>query len=238
VPGQWTFSAGPGLPVFSGKNLPLAITYQITFEMRLADGNRIYFDGKGMIARSSTGKLFQRRSNSCGLGEDGKYHAITQSSVADRSETLVWSIGPHQPKIVSLTHIRIATPYPRSKPEPPSPALIATQKAISAETQTEQLGHKSISGFDAVGTRTTRHIPPGEEGNDSALTVVDERWHSQLLGTDLISIHDDPRRGRNAMEVTDISQAEPDPALFLPPADYVLYDPDAPAAADHSPTAH
>jgi hypothetical protein len=37
-----------------------------------------------------------------------------------------------------------------------------------------------------------------------------------------LRIYDDPRSGQNKIEVVELNQGEPDPALFAAPADYSL----------------
>jgi hypothetical protein len=49
-------------------------------------------------------------------------------------------------------------------------------------------------------------------------------WSSETLRTIVLSHHVDPRDGEFTMKLTNISMAEPDAALFQPPADYTVVD--------------
>jgi hypothetical protein len=89
-----------------------------------------------------------------------------------------------------------------------------------ADTITEDLSPQMLSGVYAKGARITTTIPAGTLGNDRDLKVVNERWYSDDLKLLLKSSNSDPRFGVTTYELTDISQAPPDPALFQIPAGY------------------
>jgi hypothetical protein len=82
------------------------------------------------------------------------------------------------------------------------------------------LGPQFLNGVYAKGARVTTTIPAGTIGNDHDLKVVNERWYSDDLKLLLKSSNSDPRFGTTTYELTDISQAAPDPTLFQIPADY------------------
>jgi len=84
----------------------------------------------------------------------------------------------------------------------------------------ENLGIQSINGVTAEGTRTTMTIPAGQIGNDKAIQVISERWFSTDLQMLVRSSNSDPRFGETTYNLTNISQAAPDPSLFQIPADY------------------
>jgi hypothetical protein len=88
--------------------------------------------------------------------------------------------------------------------------------------QTEKLGQRNVSGIFAEGTRTTRLIPIGMEGNDREIRVVTELWISPDLKVVVARSVDDPRSGQTTMEVSDLLRGDPDAALFQVPADYKM----------------
>jgi len=94
---------------------------------------------------------------------------------------------------------------------------------------TEDLGTQTFSGTTAAGRRTTLTIAPGEIGNDRAIQVVSETWYSSDLQMVVKSSNTDPRFGDTTFELTNINRAEPDPALFRVPADYVVSEAKLPA---------
>jgi hypothetical protein len=104
----------------------------------------------------------------------------------------------------------------------PSPAVRLAEGHAQARPTTENLGTTTIQGVEATGRRTTTTIPAGQAGNDQPIVITHERWMSRGLGVGLVlrSIDDDPRSGVTTREVTNLTQGEPDPALFQPPDGY------------------
>lgn len=92
----------------------------------------------------------------------------------------------------------------------------------------DSLGTQTIEGILAEGTRTTMVYPVGAVGNDRPLTVIAETWTSPELKTIVLSKNSDPRSGESTTRLTNISRAEPDPALFQVPPDYQIDDPQSP----------
>jgi hypothetical protein len=86
------------------------------------------------------------------------------------------------------------------------------------------LGTETIEGVLAEGKRTTIVYPIGAVGNDRPITTVSETWMSTDLKTVVLSKHSDPRSGESTTRLTNISRAEPDPALFQIPSDYEIVD--------------
>jgi hypothetical protein len=94
----------------------------------------------------------------------------------------------------------------------------------SAET-VEDLGHRTIEGFDAVGT-LQKHTVPNSFTNATGTTVkqltsTSEVWCSQELGAVLLRITGTVERGAShTATVSNIQRTNPDPALFQTPPDY------------------
>ena len=88
----------------------------------------------------------------------------------------------------------------------------------------ESLGSKTISGVVADGTRTTRVIPAGAQGNDQPLTITHESWVSSDLKIEVMRTETDPRNGTTTVEVTNLNRAEPAASLFQAPAGYTVQE--------------
>jgi hypothetical protein len=139
---------------------------------------------------------------------------------------LTWQTNaPFTDKVVHLSHAS------QTPPKPLTPEALAARRKISQTQQTqpsdyktEDLGTRTIAGVEAHGSRTTRTIPPGEEGNELPLVTMNETWRSKELGVVLLGITDDPRHGRTTYEVEDLAVGEPDASLFAPPAGYKIVD--------------
>jgi hypothetical protein len=91
-----------------------------------------------------------------------------------------------------------------------------------ASLKTEDLGTQTIQNVSAQGTRVTRVIPAGKEGNEKEIDIVTETWYSPDLQVAVMSKTSDPRFGESTYQLNSISRAEPDPALFAVPSDYTV----------------
>jgi hypothetical protein len=92
------------------------------------------------------------------------------------------------------------------------------------KTTSESLGSQLIEGVTAEGTRTTTTWAVGSMGNDREIVATHETWFSKQLGVAVLTKTADPRFGDSITKLTNISLVEPDPALFMPPADYEIKD--------------
>ncbi len=149
--------------------------------------------------------------------------------------------------------LRTATPTPRSANVQPRPVLNPQGVAIRAnlgkevgipgiqatngaaaanrpKTNSESLGTQTIEGLTAEGTRRTTTYPVDSVGNDREIVATNESWFSKKLKVEVLTKTSDPRMGDSSTKLTNISLIEPDPALFVPPADYTIKDPGSPAA--------
>jgi hypothetical protein len=83
----------------------------------------------------------------------------------------------------------------------------------------EDLGTTTIEGLTATGTLTTTTIPAGAIGNLQPIKIVSEEWFSPDLKVLVLTKHSDPRTGETVYRLVNIVRAEPDPALFVVPAE-------------------
>jgi hypothetical protein len=128
-----------------------------------------------------------------------------------------------------MSFIQMGSAVTASGPLPPPPqAGIVIQKNLAAEedsqVSTEDLGSQTMEGLIVNGVRTTRTILAGQIGNDKAISIITEVWTSPDLKTVVYSKRSDPRIGEQKFELTNIVRAEPDPSLFIVPADYKVLD--------------
>jgi len=105
-------------------------------------------------------------------------------------------------------------------------AVRPTPPDDSAQPQhaTEKLAPKSIEGVVAEGTRSTTTWPVNSQGNDRSIVQTNETWRSAELKETVLTTNTDPRNGETVTKLINISRAEPDPALFQPPASYTIVD--------------
>ena len=208
-------------------NVAYAATAKMTFEQTLPDGNHI----KGYIythqARDSAGRTMSETGHGCQLDENGVPQPQLNVSVYDPSTktSLFWQVGNSIDKVVHVGH-QLETPGKTLTPD----ELAARRKASEArqpprsEFKSEDLGIRTIAGLEAHGSRTTRTISTGEEGNELPLITTSEIWRSEELGLVVLGINDDPRRGRTTYEIKELSRTDPDPSIFAPPEGYKIED--------------
>jgi hypothetical protein len=65
------------------------------------------------------------------------------------------------------------------------------------------------------------------------LEVVSEDWISRELNATMMSLREDPMRGRTTAEIEEIHRGDPDPAIFAPPKGFLIKDLN-PVAADQN----
>jgi hypothetical protein len=119
-----------------------------------------------------------------------------------------------------MTAIKMA--LPQSHAAPSSPQRTHGPRLNNAQIQTENLGTQAINGVAATGTRRTETIAAGAIGNQQPIQVVRETWISADLKVPVSIKSSDPRFGTTAMQLTNITQTEPDPSLFVVPSNYTV----------------
>jgi hypothetical protein len=118
------------------------------------------------------------------------------------------------------------------KPPPPPPV------SWRGEEIDEALGTRKLHGVEgndveANGYRVTLMSPKGANGGNPSVVTVDESWSAWSFGT-LEEIKEDLEHGMvMKQELLRFESGEPDPALFLPPADYEVteHTPPGPSCA-------
>ncbi len=94
-------------------------------------------------------------------------------------------------------------------------------KRIKTRVVTENLGQKKIRGLDAYGIRTT--MTPLENGGPLAWPeTTTELWKSSEFDLKLLQLTSGSKYGLERIELTDLQQGDPDPALFEPPQGYTI----------------
>jgi len=220
------------------KGHPFSAVVKVTLDQKLPDGNSIHGTARYHIARDSSGRTLSEMPTGCYVGEDGRKHQMYQVSVYDSAARTMerWAMDGITPGIANISH-----PPTPTKPSPEEVALMkASSRARQAATQAnqwriEKLGSRTFQNISAEGTRRTRTTPPGEEGNALQLEVINETWFSRELEVTMMSINDDPRRGRSTGEIEELHLGDPDPAMFAPPKDFLVKDQNpvaAPAVAN------
>jgi hypothetical protein len=200
------------------KGQPYSLLEKTTTVRTLADGTTIRSTHEEHKMRDSEG-----RTRMDLLHEFKGETTIITATISDPVARTRTTLNVRQ-KMAYTFHL------PELKPAPPpvDEKKLEELRAAAAKSrstpnfQTEKLGGKNVSGIFAEGTRTTRLIPAGREGNDREIRVVIEQWVSPDLKIVVARSIDDPRYGVSTMEVSDLLRGDPDAALFQIPADYKM----------------
>ena len=208
--GMDIMSAAPGsrTPVIGA---PYSAVETRQFQQTLPGGNVISKQEQSKIYRDSTGRVRIEHTRT----PPGGGAAETRVTIFDPVAGVSYLVDPTAKSVVK--HAVRGSGFEGS-----ARSHTAQGMASKPNVTTEDLGKQAINGIPASGTRITETIPAGAIGNAQPISVVRETWISTDLKVPVQIKTTDPRFGNSTMQLTNISQSEPDAALFQPPADYAV----------------
>ena len=216
------FGRGEGFGGFHGQvttGAPFSATRTITRTQTLADGTTVTHTEVIKEARDSQGRVFTQMLPSP-TGPAGFESPMVR--IFDPVSRTAITYRPDS-KQANVLHLPDPSQFrgPRGADGDEPGARFRRNGNLPAPT-TESLGSKTINGVVADGTRTTRVIPAGAQGNDKPITITHETWTSTDLKVAVMRVDNDPRMGTTTMELTGISRDEPAASLFQTPAGYTV----------------
>ena len=207
--------AGPGsrTPVTGAPYSAVQVTQ---FQQTLEGANQISRQTQSKVYRDSQGRVRIE-----GAAGPGAFHGqATTASVRIFDPVAGYS---HVLNPQKMTAVSMAIPAPRQGASAAGRrAHDAAQRPNAPQVLKEDLGTQTINGLAAAGTRTTQTIPAGAVGNAQPIQTVREVWISTDLKVPVMIKSSDPRFGTSVTQLTGITQAEPDAALFQVPAGYTV----------------
>ena len=207
------------------RDLPYSATYKLTTDQTLADGTKIHRESTSRAARDMDGRSLTQIIIFCSPGRRGQSdpHPIYQNNVVDPQvgEFRNWQSGIVDGDSMSRTvDIRELPAKYKAEDSAEMRSRLDGVEKFPDTARMKKLGHQTIAGLDAIGELRTSITPAGSMGNDRPIVRTKEIWTSTELGIVVREIDNDPSAGRSSLELQDISQAQPDEALFAAPADY------------------
>lgn len=195
-------------------NAPFTATVTAEWTRKLEDGGTVTTSNHRMVARDSSGRIFQER-RFFALGGDKKTTPISELDFSDPNLHELYICIPHL--LVCRLHNYAATvefhlPQPGELPEG------------RGNLTREDLGKSTLEGVEVVGTREILTLNPSTVGNSKPLSVVKEFWYSPQLGINLLVKRIDPRHGTQIFSVSDVKLAAPAPGIFQLPQGYAIQD--------------
>jgi hypothetical protein len=223
-PGARFLGGEPGMPGRIVKNAPFAGDLVTETAQTLSDGNHIRQSTTAHLVRDSEGRT-RREQSLNGLGALGAPAENVQAVfISDPVAGVSYALNPSNRTVSKLAEPGRGRGGRNGKQPPPPDGARWGRGANSADSKTESLGRQTIEGVPADGTRITQTIAAGAMGNELPIQMVTERWYSPDLHMDVLTRRSDPRYGETVTRLTNISRAEPNHALFEPPADYKTVD--------------
>jgi hypothetical protein len=201
---------------------PYSATLTTTRDQKLADGSVVHGSVTTYQARDSAGREWFKRSFGCQSGPDGMRRPDIQTLVYDPGTGTTTSWEEDDPaKILHVVHDPAGNPL---APAETGPAADAAGRRALEEMgiHTEDLGSKKIAGVMAEGTRAVQTVLARQPGIAQPIKIVREQWISKELDLEMLRVSDSSKNGRTASEVVNLTQGEPDAALFTPPAGYTI----------------
>jgi hypothetical protein len=212
--------AGGGLRGVTGE--PYTATRKTTRVQTLANGTEITHETIVKEARDSNGRTYRESHPELPAGAEGEDFVTVNIFDPTNRVNILWNTRSKQATIFHMPDPAQLRPPTGTEIPQTQPMVQPLRNAPSPAPQIENLGIQTINGVAAQGSRVTRIIPAGRQGNDQPITITSETWRSTELKLVIRSINNDPRSGVTTIELTDIQQGEPDPALFQVPEGYTV----------------
>jgi hypothetical protein len=189
------------------------------FTRTLADGNRMQRTTTALVARDSDGRT-RREVTLEAIGPltaSRSRGGVMTVFINDPVAGMSYVLDPNSHTVRQMP-MRFRDP----NATPPAKFGPGQQSPRSAPVKSEELGAQTIQGLAVQGKRVTRTIPAGQIGNQLPIDIVTETWYSPDLQAVVMSKTSDPRFGETLYQLTNVNRAEPEHALFVPPADYAV----------------
>jgi hypothetical protein len=221
--GSRIVGAEAGRPGPVVKNAPFSADIVTEFVQALP-GNRISQTTTARFYRDSEGRTRREQSLS-GLGAlaPNSDHLPPVIFINDPVSGLNYALSPSD-HTATRTGGRGSRGPGRAGGPPQGQGTRGPQRQNTRD-RNESLGHRTVEGVPADGTRITTTYAAGEIGNDQPIQVIRETWYSPDLQVNVVTKISDPRSGETTTKYTNISRTEPAHSLFELPADYKLTDP-------------
>jgi hypothetical protein len=193
---------------------PFTATVVTEWTRLLEDGTTTTIKNHRTVARDSVGRVFQERRNFTPNGDK----ETTTLSELDYSDPIRHELYVCSPR----THTCNVHPYDQAAATPvSSPASVTLPKGAGSITL-ESLGQSTIGNLEVLGSREITTINPGANGYQHPEPTIKEFWYSPQLEVNLITKRFEPRGGAQNFSLENINLNEPNPDLFVLPANYKL----------------
>jgi hypothetical protein len=211
--GGTTYSVS-GVDLLAIPDKPFSANSRTDWTRILSDGSTVQVHLTTKLARDSSGRVYRER-HSFIPGNEETQTRPNQIKIND-PVALTQTICT-----VSTHHCVISNYQPRTS--------FATMPVGSFADGTrylkrEELGTNTMEDLDVIGTRETLTINAGVVGNQRPLVTTREFWYSPDLQTNLSITRNDPREGKQVVQLSNLSRSDPPSELFEVPAGFTVQD--------------
>jgi hypothetical protein len=199
------------------------------FNQTLADGNHIQKTTTASVARDSQGRTRSERSLAAIGALAGSGNASKAVFINDPVAGMGYMLDANHKTVRQMPAMagrHRAAPdqgaasgtFGQSQANGSARGFIKQQS--KADVKNDDLGTQVIEGLAVQGKRKTKTILAAQAASERDIEIITETWYSPDLQMVVMSKTSDPRFGDSVYKLTNISRAEPDPALFTVPSDY------------------
>jgi hypothetical protein len=199
-----------GISVLPAPGRPFSARSTTEWTRSLEDGTIVTTHLGTVVSRDGQGRIYRERHSFVPVNSNqpSPLQAIRIFDPLTHSETLC-------PVATHLCEVKGYHAPTSFSPMPPGTFDNGKRTLVR-----ESIGNDVIDGINVVGTRETLTIAAGVVGNSQPLVITREFWYSPDLQVNLLITRKDPREGTQVVRASEISRAEPDPALFKIPAGF------------------
>jgi hypothetical protein len=194
---------------------PFSATVTTEWTRTLEDGARMTLKNHRLIARDAQGRVFQERRLLAPEREGNPITRLTSTEVADPTTHTAAFCSPYE-------HVCELHAY--TTPAVPPVATPGRSPGGGATLTRIELGTQTVNGLELAGTREVTKVNGSVLGTDRPIEIIKEFWYSRRLGLNITTRREDPRNGVESFTIGDINLGDPDPKLFVLPADARIID--------------
>jgi len=192
-----------GISIPSVANAPFSAKVVVTWDQPLVGGGMVSRKYYTLVARDSQGRVHRETRDFVSANSSAEPRLNSVIITDPTSNTRVTCVQD----AMNCTVVDFRVPL----------ASVEIDSPVSSHTSglsRQSLGEQTMNSLPVVGTRETTSSLAGTRGNSRILISNKELWYSPDLQMNLSVVRKDPQLGQISLIVTDLSRAEPDPALF------------------------
>jgi len=191
-------------------NAPFSAIVHTEWTRPMPGGGNFTFVNQRQVARDGRGRIYEERWLLAPKGsEDQSRMNVIQ--IADPNAHTLYNCftlqTPHRCVLQTFAEAAVKSYKPAVLQSGPLPNNAGARVH-------EDLGTRTISGIETVGTRDTNNMAAGVMGSDQPFSTWREFWQAPQIGVNLCSEVVNPSVGKQIFTLTDVNLAEPDPKLF------------------------